>query len=188
MSSKFVEQIRSWKLESDVDCDLLITLRGTSLIKGLEAIWNNDKSDLHRVVIEASQNGIMTGYAETVDSHRGFLDRYRSNCNWDEGISDSELYAQIGSWYFDSYQYESFEIYPEGVIDAEYDLWENLEDQQAGKESYHNTSVIGAALALERSKIFSRFGRSEDFELRMFDGNSYEWDANHWLQEERSKG
>ena len=188
MATQHSEQIRTWSSESDADIELLTEIRAGALVSGLEAILKKDPSPLHRIVIEANQNGTMAGYAETLQSHEGFVERFRSECNWDAGIVDDELYKRIGSWHFASYKYGYFEVYSEGVEDAEYDFWEAQEEIGEGSDCYHNASVMGAILKLENSDAFSQREKSDDFELRFYDGNCYEWEADAWLKARRTKG
>lgn len=188
MPSEFIEQIKAWRSILDVDVNLLAEIRGVALINGLKTILDKDSSALHRIVIETNQHGTMSGYAETTQSHKGFVGRFRNACNWDDGISDEELYQRIGSWYFDSYEYGYFEAYPESAQDAEYAFWNETDEVCQGADCYHNASAIGAVLKMEASDVFRNSEKSDDFEVRLFDGNCYEWAANEWLIEKRTKG
>lgn len=183
--------ISSWMSAGEIDSDLLAGIRYSALCEAVSAIGDRDKSAMLRIVVQLTQHGTFGIHAETAESNKAFIQRFRSGCNWHQKHTDEELYSKIGPWYFDSFGFGCAEYlsktYTGKLMDAEYNLWQRLDDHGHGITCYHNSSAIEAIVRYESSRHFAEMNKANDFELRLFDGNSVEWEANNWLLERRQK-
>ncbi len=120
-------KISSWESVSEVDTTLLAKFRKQALIEAVRAIRESgDTSPIYRIVVVASQNGDMSIYAETSDSHKDIVSRFRKQSNWADKKTDDELLEQLGSWHYDSYGHDCLEFrspsYSGAIMNSEYNL------------------------------------------------------------------
>ncbi len=182
-------QIGEWRDLSSIDHDALVKVRFDAIQEALTEILAKDPSPILRVVVEATQHGTMSIHAETIESHKNFVARFRKDCNWHHKFTDAELYEKIGPWHFEAFGYSCAEFlsqtYSGDLMDAEYGLWERLDQRNQGMACYHNASAVEAIVSLEESKAYAYMKKAAEFELKFFDGNSVGWEANDWLIQKR---
>ena len=183
--------IATWSTLPEIDQELIVRFRSLAIREALNDIHRKDGSPLLRMVVEAAQSGVLSIHVETADSFMGYVSRFRKECNWHANHSDTELQESIGLWHFQSFGHGCAEFsspsYSRLVADAEYKLWNLLDDIPYGMDSYHNATALAAVLNFEKSEEFIQFPKAADFEIRLFDANSAEWGANSWLTEKRNK-
>ena len=195
--NSYLEKFQMWNKNQNIDIKELTEIRTIYIkdsIQNLKTYY--DESPLHGIVIVINQNYSISIWAETVNSHKDFIKRFRKQSSGYNDRTDEKLYHDLTPWYYDSFKYSCLEfkctkpIDPLAMEDGEF--CETYEGDDLRKASYEAT--IQAILQFEKSDTIKLFETSKDFKIRLFSQNDdtvskgeYCWATDKLLIEQRKK-
>jgi hypothetical protein len=174
----YTNTLENWSSPNQIEWDAIHNALTKYLKKVVSTfILNNPDEEIYGIVISHGQNWELSVYLNSDNNPDGIL-------------LDEKKRWYFDDWRFDLYEYECA---PEirVVNDAHYELFNRLcDDESTNISALSDNFLAASALAfidLERSDVVSRMRRTNNFEIKFFDANSYEWETKTILDTARSK-
>jgi hypothetical protein len=184
----------NWETSEAVDWNLVREELGTYLRKVIATFSvQNPEAMVYGIVVDRGQNWQLSVFLNTEEGYLSMPDRFRKQCIKHPPRTDAEILANLGRWYFDSWQFDFYQHQcpPEvnAVNNLHYETFERLNDlDPEGLLSDRFLQACAEATALlERSAEAQTLRRTEDFEIRFFDANCHEWDTGAVMEKAREK-
>lgn len=148
----------------------------------------NPGAIVYGFVLVSGQNWELSVYLNTEEGYLSMPGRFRQENQRTYGsLTDEEIHLKLGRWYYAAWEFVFYEFKcrPEvnALNDLHYELFNRLSDTESAQEEGGGMAgcflhaCAGAAAVLEGSREIQALQRTDDFEVRLFDANTYAWET-----------
>lgn len=193
---KYEEIVATWKTPQDIDWTSVRTALVDYLGKVIITFGEqNPESTVYGLVIVHGQNWELSVYLNTEEGYVTMPDRFRAMSHNYPEETDEQILENLGRWYHDAWEFDLYEFKcaPEvnAVNNVHYELFDRLgDDDNVDFESLSDNflQVCAESISIfERTTELSNLSKTENFELRVFDGNCHGWETFDIMEAAREK-
>jgi hypothetical protein len=191
----------SWSKPEEVDW-LSVTSQLADYLSKVIAHFSETipAAQVYGVVIENGQNWDVSVYLNTEEGFKNGPSIFRPNSRGYENRTDDQIREDLGRWYYHAWEFQNYEFScPKGTNDLNnlhYEVFGELHSSEceqsqvnpdADLSERHLLACADAIAIFEASPAFAALFKTNDFRVRLYDGNRYEWDTDAIMTKARER-